>query len=188
LHWSEGRRSIKVSYADSIKKVIIVKPTFSFFDSSSISLELQNMLDSNSFDICTIVYSKFISALTQEVTVQQLVPFLTESSQNISSSSIKKDDSESNHSSLDNFNGILEYEPDQVSVLSSLLTRNLTIQIYRSVLENLASEHGARMTAMDSATRNADDMIKELQLTYNRTRQAYVTKELLEIISGAEAI
>jgi len=184
----KGADQLKTKYGNLIKKIIVVKPTFSFFDASIISSELQNMLDSKFFDICTIVYSKFISALTQEVTTQQLIPFSIESSTKNPDSFIEKDAESKNSSSSDSFNGVLEYEPDQKSVLSSLLPRNLNIQIYRAVLENLASEHGARMTAMDSATRNADDMIKKLQLKYNRTRQAYITKELLEIISGAEAI
>jgi len=176
----KGADQLKAKYKSFIEKIIIAKPNFSFDNAISISNVLQKMLKDKVFDICTIIFSKFISALSQELSTQQLIPFSLDSVDIKASNVIDAKD--------DDFKGLLEYEPNESTVLSLLLPRNLNMQIYRAIIENLASEHGARMTAMDGATRNADDMIKKLQLTYNRTRQAYITKELIEIISGAEAI
>jgi F-type H+-transporting ATPase subunit gamma len=129
------------------------------------------MFDEGAFDVCTIVYNRFKSAISQEVTTQQLVPFPT--------SSVAEGDE---------LKAIYEFEPSEEAILESLLPRNLAVQLFRALLENAASEQGARMTAMDNATRNAGDMIDQLTLNYNRTRQAQITKELIEIISGAEAL
>jgi F-type H+-transporting ATPase subunit gamma len=115
------------------------------------------------------VYNKFLSVISQKVTHQQLIPLPQEQDAPTQSSAV-------------------EYEPGEERILAELLPRNLEVQIFRALLENAASEQGARMSAMDNATRNAGDMINRLTLRYNRTRQAVITKELIEIISGAEAL
>jgi F-type H+-transporting ATPase subunit gamma len=133
------------------------------------------MFDNGEFDVCTIVYARFQSAISNVVTAQQLVP---------AEPSVQDEVSEQ-----DDLGGaVYEYEPTEEAILAELLPRNISVQIFRALLENAASEHGSRMTAMDNATRNAGDMINSLTLTYNRTRQAMITKELIEIISGAEAV
>jgi len=134
------------------------------------------MFEAGEFDVCTLYYNKFISALTQEVTPLQLIPFTSVG---------KKDDDEQDAGIGDSQ---YEFEPDEEAILEALLPKNLAVQVYRSLLESFASEQGARMTAMDNATRNAGDMINSLSITYNRARQAMITKELIEIISGAEAL
>lgn len=143
-------------------------------DAQKISEDLIELLENQEFDVCSIVYNKFISALNQIPSLDQLIPVARPQ---------PKTENESTDST-----SLYEFEPNEEMILASLLPQNLSFQIYMALLENAASEHGARMTAMDSATRNAEDMIKKLTLTYNRTRQAYITKELIEIISGAEAL
>jgi len=144
-------------------------PRLRFKDAQHISESLLKMFEDGLFDVCTLIYNHFKSAITQEVTTNQIIPVKVEASTNILS-------------------GIYEYEPQEEEILSQLLPHNLAVQVYNSLLENAASEQGARMTAMDSASRNAGEMIKKLTLTYNRTRQAIITRELIEIISGAEAL
>ncbi|MAL63388.1 MAG: hypothetical protein CL563_10350 [Alphaproteobacteria bacterium] len=134
------------------------------------------MFEADEFDVCTLIYNTFKSAISQIVTRQQLIPFAVE--ENELSAKAEKE-----LSAL-----VYDYEPDEGEILDVLLPRNLSVQIFRSILENNASEHGARMSAMDNATRNAGEMIDTLTLNYNRTRQAFITKELIEIISGAEAV
>jgi F-type H+-transporting ATPase subunit gamma len=133
------------------------------------------MYEAGEFDVASVIYNKFKSAMTQIVTVQQVIPFAVSGDE-----AAGQDGGE--------LKAMYEFEPDEEQILADLLPKNLSIQVYRSLLESAASEQGARMTAMDSATRNAGDMINKLTLTYNRTRQAVITKELIEIISGAEAI
>ena len=140
-------------------------------DASAIAQAVMEWFDSGTFDVCEIVYNRFQSAMEQTVTFQQLVPFLGQSSEE----------------SLPD-GAIFEFEPDEEAILEKLLPRNIEVQVFRAMLENGASEHGARMMAMDNATRNAGDMIDKLSLTYNRTRQAMITTELIEIVSGAEAL
>src|SRR5471030_1775881 len=124
--------------------------------------------NNNEFDICTLFFSRFKSVIQQIPTAQQVIPPVFES--------VAKDAA------------AYEYEPEEEEILGDLLPRNLSIQVFRALLENAASEQGARMSAMDNATRNAGEMIRKQTLTYNRTRQAMITKELIEIISGAEAL
>ena len=142
-----------------------------YLDASTIAQEVMEWFDSGTFDVCEIVYNRFQSAVDQTVTFQQLVPFLGQDSE----------------ASLPD-GAIYEFEPDEEAILEKLLPRNIEVQVFRAMLENGASEHGARMMAMDNATRNAGDMIDKLSLTYNRTRQAMITTELIEIVSGAEAL
>jgi F-type H+-transporting ATPase subunit gamma len=156
----------------------IARPVPSYDKADEISRELTVKFEAGEFDVCTVVYNKFVSALTQVVTPQQLIPF---------SAPAGKDKEENGNAGIAD-GASYEYEPSEEDILSDLLPRNLAVQLYRAFLESFASEQGARMTAMDNATRNAGDMIGRLTLNYNRTRQAFITKELIEIISGAEAL
>ena len=141
--------------------------------SEEIKNKIMELFDNNEIDEVSILFNKFVSAISQEPTYQSLIP--------LSNEETSEDESEANKA-------IFEFEPDKNELLEYLVPRNFLTQIYRSVLESSASEHAARMTSMDNATRNAGDMIDRLTLTYNRTRQAFITKELIEIISGAEAV
>ena len=147
------------------------------YDSAlQVSNKLQNLYFDGKFDKCILVFNKFISAISQDVTHQQLIPLdVSESSKEV------KEDS-------NDAKAIYDYEPDEETILKDLLPKNVSIQIFKVLLESDAGEHGARMAAMDNATRNAGEMIDGLTLKYNRTRQAFITKELIEIISGAESI
>lgn len=136
-----------------------------------IAADLIARFEAGEFDIATLFYSQFRSALVQEPTAQQIIPVKIPEVPAAATAG-----------------AVVEYEPDEEAILVDLLPRNVAVQLYRAFLENAASEQGARMTAMDNATRNAGDMITRLTLTYNRTRQAAITKELIEIISGAEAL
>ena len=141
--------------------------------SEEIKNKIMELFENNEIEEVSILFNKFVSAISQEPTYQSLIP--------LSNEETSEDESEAN-------NAIFEFEPDKNELLEYLVPRNFLTQIYRSVLESSASEHAARMTSMDNATRNAGDMIDRLTLTYNRTRQAFITKELIEIISGAEAV
>jgi len=151
-----------------------------FSDADALAGLVTEKLNAGEFDVAHIVYNKFKSAIAQEVTFQQLVPLPIPAERRGPDQSVPDPAASA---------GIpYEYEPEESEILAELLPRNLSVQMYRALLENAASEQGARMTAMDNATRNAGDMIKKLNLKYNRTRQAAITKELIEIISGAEAV
>ncbi len=146
----------------------------SFDEADRIGRGLTSRFEAGEFDSCTVVYNRFKTVMSQVVTFQQLIPFSPAAGEA--------------EAETDNSGAVYDFEPDEEAILSDLLPRNLSIQIFRALLENAASEQGARMTAMDSATRNAGEMIDKLTLNYNRTRQAQITKELIEIISGAEAL
>jgi F-type H+-transporting ATPase subunit gamma len=147
------------------------------YDSAlQVSNKLQDLYFNGKFDKCILVFNKFISAISQDVTHQQLIPLDVSDS----SKEVKEDNNDSK--------AIYDYEPDEETILKDLLPKNVSIQIFKVLLESDAGEHGARMAAMDNATRNAGEMIDGLTLKYNRTRQAFITKELIEIISGAESI
>lgn len=167
------RREFPDKLVDALEE--IAKPAPSFAAANIIASKITEMFDNGDFDCCTVVYNKFISALTQEVTPQQLIPFA------VPEGPAQEEETSGASASY-------EFEPDEEEILADLLPRNLGVQVYRAMLETFASEQGARMTAMDNATRNAGDMIDKLTLTYNRARQAGITKELIEIISGAEAL
>ena len=141
-----------------------------------VSNKLQELYFDSKFDKCIIVFNKFKSAISQEVTQQQLIPLDV------------SDSSEEENVDTTATKAIYDYEPDEETILKDLLPKNVSIQIFKVLLESDAGEHGARMAAMDNATRNAGEMIDSLTLKYNRTRQAFITKELIEIISGAESI
>jgi len=159
-----GNRMVEHFDLSHVKKL-------SFSDASPIAERLLEMFDKGEFDVCTLYYAKFETVLSQIVTGQKLIP-----------ASIDVDNTP------DLGGAAYDYEPDEVEILEDLLPRNLGVQLFRALLENAASEQGSRMTAMDNATRNAGDMIDGLRTTYNRTRQAVITNELIEIISGAEAL
>ncbi|MGH6894457.1 MAG: F0F1 ATP synthase subunit gamma [Dongiaceae bacterium] len=145
-----------------------------FSDAQAVAERIGVMFEAGEFDVATLVYNRFRSAMSQLVAVQQVIPFAPPAAGAQADTGLGK--------------AIYEYEPGEDMILNQLLPLNIGVQVYRALLENAASEHGARMTAMDSATRNAGDMIAKLTLNYNRSRQAYITKELIEIISGAEAL
>ena len=143
-----------------------------FANADEIARQVIGLFDDGAFDVCTLFYSEFQSVITQVPTAQQIIPSTT-------------GEAETEEAGTD---AVYEYEPDASAILDDLIPRNIAVQIFRALLENAASEQGARMTAMDNATRNAGDMIDKLTLNYNRQRQAQITKELIEIISGAEAL
>jgi len=146
------------------------KPNYT--DAEILAKKIITLFENNEFGICKVIFNKFVSAITQEVTFKSLIP-----------AEIQETEDETNDS-----NSIYEFEPSEEEILNDLLPRNLSTQLFSSQMESTASELAARMTAMDNATRNAGDMIDNLTLLYNRTRQAVITKELIEIISGAEAL
>jgi F-type H+-transporting ATPase subunit gamma len=144
----------------------------SFADARVIAADLIDRYETDGIDVVHLFYARFRSALVQEPVGQQIIPVPPVEADAAQSTSL----------------AAVEYEPDQDEILAALLPRNIAVQIFRALLENAASEQGSRMTAMDNATRNAGDMINRLTIQYNRTRQAAITKELIEIISGAEAL
>ena len=144
-----------------------------------ISNKIQSLYFDDQFDVCVLIFNKFKSAIVQEVTQQQLIPLDIVNKKTEDNDEVKEEKKD---------NSIYIYEPDEESILQDLLPKNVSIQIFKILLESNAGEQGARMAAMDNATRNAGEMIDSLTLKYNRTRQAFITKELIEIISGAEAV
>ncbi len=139
-----------------------------FEQADMIAKKILTLFDQGTFDVATLFFSRFKSVIAQIPTAQQIIPPVFEEGETVSAA--------------------YEYEPEEEEILAELLPRNLSVQVFRALLENAASEQGARMSAMDNATRNAGEMIRKQTLTYNRTRQAMITKELIEIISGAEAL
>jgi F-type H+-transporting ATPase subunit gamma len=172
----KGRDQLRRDFGNLIIGTIedVAKPRLAFEAADRIARRITQMFEAGEFDVCRIIYNRFKSAMTQIVTIQQVIPFVAAATEGAAASS----------GSL----AAYEYEPDEAEILTALLPRNLSVQVFRALLENNASEQGARMAAMDSATRNAGDMINKLTINYNRSRQAYITRELIEIISGAEAL
>jgi F-type H+-transporting ATPase subunit gamma len=144
--------------------------TLAFENAEGIGDKIVRLYEQGAFDVCTLFFSRFKSVIAQIPTAQQIIPpVFAENAGN-------------------NNGAVYEYEPEEDEILAELLPRNISVQVFRALLENAASFYGAQMTAMDNATRNAGEMIRKQTLTYNRTRQAMITKELIEIISGAEAV
>jgi F-type H+-transporting ATPase subunit gamma len=170
----KGRDQLKRDMGEKIVGFVdeIGRPALKFDDAQAVAEKIITMFEAGEFDVCTVVYNRFKSAMTQIVTAQQIIPLPAPREEDVP----------------DLGGAVYEYEPDEQEILADLLPRNIAVQLFRALLENAASEEGARMTAMDSATRNAGDMINRLTINYNRTRQAAITKELIEIISGAEAV
>ena len=150
----------------------IANPSVEFDLAKTIRDKILKLFLDNTIDECHLVYTKFKSAISQTVESLQLLP-------------LKQQDLENDKEFV---NQLYDFEPDEEVILNEIIPKNIAIQIHTALLENLASEQGSRMTAMDNATRNANDMIDNLTLFYNRSRQALITKELIEIISGAEAV
>ncbi len=179
---SKGRDGLRRDFATAIVDTIdgLTRKGVRFEDANGLGERLAKMFAEGEFDVCSLVYNRFKSVISQEFTVQQLIPFPTpEVEEGEPGEETKSDDA---------LAAIYEFEPDEETILADLLPRNLGVQVYRSMLESYAGEQGARMAAMDSATRNAGEMIDRLELYYNRTRQAAITTEMIEIVSGAEAI
>jgi F-type H+-transporting ATPase subunit gamma len=169
---SKGYDQLKRVYKDSIVEKISFKDskTINYLDAEKVGKLIIENFEKKEFDVCTIFYNKFKNVITQIPQEQQIIP-------------LKNSEVEGN-SSDDNY----EFEPDEDEILSNLLPKNISTQIFKAMLENSASEQGSRMSAMDSATRNAGEMVDKLTIEYNRSRQAAITKELIEIISGAESL
>jgi F-type H+-transporting ATPase subunit gamma len=170
----KGRDQLRRFYGANILDTIEMGHVkrLGFADAAEIGRRVLELYAEGAFDVATVCYAKFKSVMSQEPTAQRLIPAPIEAAD----------------SAKQVAGAVYDYEPDEAEILAELLPRNVAVQIFRALLENAASEQGARMTAMDSATRNAGDVIDRLTLQYNRTRQAMITKELIEIISGAEAL
>ena len=169
---SKGNDQLKRMYGDKIIENISFKESKNpnYFDADKVGKIVIDKFESSEFDICTIFYNQFKNVITQIPQAQQIIPLNSEDSEeNISEESY-------------------EFEPDEDEILSNLLPKNISTQIFKAMLENSASEQGSRMSAMDNATRNAGEMVDKLTIQYNRSRQAAITKELIEIISGAESL
>jgi F-type H+-transporting ATPase subunit gamma len=167
----KGYDILRRQFAQQIIELIDLRSVrqLGFEQGDMIAQKVLARFEAGEFDVATLFYSRFRSVIAQVPTAQQIIPAQIEVSGTSS-------------------DAVYDYEPEEGEILATLLPRNLTVQIFRALLENAASEQGARMSAMDSATRNAGEMIKKQTMTYNRSRQAMITKELIEIISGAEAL
>lgn len=173
----KGVAGLRTEFGDKFtaKYEELCKPAPHYDGAVTVAGDVLTRFDNGEFDVCTLYYSKFVSALSQVVTPLQLIPF---------AGATTADSADAADQQGDNY----DYEPSEGDILTDLLPRNVKVQIFRGMLESFASEQGARMAAMDNATRNAGDMIKDLSVEYNRSRQAKITSELIEIISGAEAL
>ena len=171
---SKGDDQIKRNFKDYIVEKISYKnvKNISLNEASELTSKIITMFENNEFDVCTIFYNKFKSVISQEPQAQQIIPV-----ENLDADVESSEDEDQ-----------YEFEPDENEILEYLLPQNITTQLYKAFLENAASEQGSRMSAMDNATRNAGDLIDKLTINYNRSRQAVITKELIEIISGAESL
>ena len=169
---SKGYDQLKRIYGNQIIKKISFKDSkvANYLDAEIVGKKIIELFRKNEFDICTIFYNQFKNVITQIPQEQQIIP--------LKSSKVKENAVDDNY----------EFEPEEDEILSNLLPKNISTQIFKAMLENSASEQGSRMSAMDSATRNAGELVDELTINYNRSRQAAITKELIEIISGAESL
>src|SRR5918996_3011940 len=170
----KGRDMLRREFGTMIVGTIegVGRRRLEYAEAAQIAARIARMYDAGEFDVATIIFNRFRSAIAQVLTFQQLIP--------VEPAALDGE--------AEGVHAVYEFEPDEEAILTELLPRNLAVQIYGALVENAASEQGARMTAMDNATRNAGEMIDQLTLFYNRTRQAQITRELIEIISGAEAL
>ena len=175
----KGQEGLRRDMEDDIVEYVTLRDVkqLSFADIRPVAEKITQMFADGEFDVCTVYFNAFKSVISQVVTDQQLIPV-----------KLPDPDAEADEDMVELGGAIYEYEPEENDLLGVLVPRNISVQIYRSLLESSAAEQAARMTSMDNATRNAGDMIDALTLTYNRTRQAIITKELIEIVSGAEAL
>lgn len=170
----KARDVLKRDYASLITETITNlggRGRLGFADALKVSDIILAKFNAGEFDVCSIVYNQFVSVLAQKPATQQLIPFVIAANENAAPNATP-----------------YSFEPEEDVILADLLPKNISVQVFRALLDSAAGEQAARMTAMDNATRNAGDMIKNLSVKYNRARQAYITKELIEIISGAEAV
>ena len=169
---TKGNDQLKRIYGDKIIENISFKNSknANYFDAEKVGKMIISKFDKEEFDICTIFYNQFKNVITQIPQAQQIIPLNAE------------------NNNENEFEESYEFEPDEDEILNNLLPKNISTQIFKAMLENSASEQGARMSAMDNATRNAGEMVDKLTIEYNRSRQAAITKELIEIISGAESL
>jgi F-type H+-transporting ATPase subunit gamma len=168
----KGFEQLRRQFEKQIVEVIELRGVRSigFVNAEAVAKRIIALFDEGAFDVATLFFSRFKSVIAQIPTAQQIIPPVFEAKEDAGPAAS------------------YEYEPEEVDILDELLPRNIAVQVFRALLENAASEQGARMSAMDNATRNAGEMIRKQTITYNRTRQAMITKELIEIISGAEAL
>jgi len=169
---SKGYDQLKRLYKNKIVEKISFKESknVNYFDADKVGKKIMERFENKEFDVCTIFYNQFKNVITQIPQEQQIIPLKSESDNDVES------------------NDFYEFEPEEDEILSNLLPKNISTQIFKAMLENSASEQGSRMSAMDNATRNAGEMVDKLTIEYNRSRQAAITKELIEIISGAESL
>lgn len=174
----KGRDGLNRNFPDQIIDTLegLTRTGVEYATARDVASNLVERFEAAEFDVCTIIYNHFVSAISQKVTVRQVIPFPP------------PEVDEAAGEIPDSQKAMYLMEPSEEEILEDLLPRNLSVQLFRALLESNASEHGARMSAMDNATRNAGDMLDDLTMTYNRTRQAVITSELIEIISGAEAL
>ncbi len=181
----KGRDALRRGYKDALVKSFTgiggTKNRIAFAEADEVAQFILQEFENGGFDVCTLIYNAFKSVLVQKPTVQQLIPFKAPEAEEANDNAPK----EAAEAKADI---VYDFEPDGEEILGQLLPKNLGIQLFRALLDSAAGEQAARMTAMDNATRNAGDMINKLTLQYNRARQAAITKELIEIISGAEAV
>ncbi len=179
----KGRDGMKREFGNDIINTIegIGRRGVEYSEGRDVAEKITSLFEAGEFDVCTIIFNRFQSAMTQIPTAQQLIPFAPEEAEE-GADTVEVSNNESGPSP------VYIFEPDEQEILADLLPLNVAVQVFQALLESAASEHGARMTAMDNATRNAGDMIEKLTLIYNRTRQAAITTELVEIVSGAEAL
>jgi F-type H+-transporting ATPase subunit gamma len=175
-----GRKGRDMLRRDFVSRIVgdfsyAGRKSIGFADAQEIAARITTMLDAGEFDVCTLIFNRFASVISQVPTEMRLIPVAVPAESAAPAGEPGR-------------RAMYEFEPDEETILTRLLPQNLAIQIYRALLENASGFYGAQMTAMDNATRNAGDMIKRLTLNYNRARQANITKELIEIISGAEAV
>mgnify|MGYP002651264168 FL=1 len=167
----KGAEQFRRQYSQNIVEVIELRvKTLGFEHADQVGKKIIELYENGEFDVASLFFSRFRSVVQQTPTALQIIPPVFEAK------------SEGGPAA------VYEYEPDEIDIMTELLPRNISVQVFRALLENAASEQGARMSAMDNATRNAGEMIRKQTITYNRTRQAMITKELIEIISGAEAV
>jgi F-type H+-transporting ATPase subunit gamma len=168
---SKGNDQLKRYYGNKIIENISFKESknANYFDADKVGKIVIEKFEAGEFDVCTVFYNQFKNVITQIPQAQQIIPLNNEEDEN-------------------DVDGSYEFEPDEDEILSNLLPKNISTQIFKAMLENSASEQGSRMSAMDNATRNAGEMVDKLTIEYNRSRQAAITKELIEIISGAESL
>src|SRR5690606_22180660 len=169
----KGNDILRRSFPDNIVDYVTFREVkqLSFANADEVAQKVLTLFNKGEFDVATLFFARFQSVISQVATAQQIIPAKFDVAETANSSS-----------------ALYEYEPSEEEILEELLPRNVAVQIFRAILENNASFYGAQMSAMDNATRNAGDMINKLTLSYNRQRQAQITKELIEIISGAEAL